>query len=159
VAEDPEVPDLTPARSAAAALLVVQATASENTPIWPEALSNASSAPLGQDFSPVLEVVDAFSDTFVKPAFFAEETVRRSFARDLGDVTVLAQAGIAAAATNSTTAMARTEILRLTARAGCESDRDITPTGWHRFMTQVYLRPALGPPAVDSGAGNLKHAA
>jgi hypothetical protein len=77
----------------------------------------------------------------------------------LGDVTVLAQAGISAAATDSTTAMARAKILRLTARAGCESDRDITPTGWHRFMTQVDLRPALGPPAVDSGKGNLKHAA
>src|ERR1017187_8272139 len=118
VAEVAEVPDRTPLRSAAAALLLVQASTSDAKPAWPEAFSNSSCAPLGQDFSLVLEDVETFSATLVKPAFFAYEDGRRSFARDLGDVSVLAPAGICAAAvTGSTTATARAaRVFRLMAR-------------------------------------------
>src|ERR1039457_5946027 len=129
VAEVAEVPDRAPLRSAPAALLVVQATTSDNRAVWPEALSNTSFAALGQDFRPVLEVVVAFAATLVKPAFFAYEDGRRSFARDLADVGVLAPAGVcAAAATGSTIATARAaKIVRLIDRGRSESDWDITP--------------------------------
>src|ERR1039457_3985548 len=135
VAEVAEVPDRTPLRSAAAALLLVQASTSDAKPDWPEAFSNSSCAPLGQDFSPVFEDVVTFITTFVKPTFVAYEAGRRSFARDLGDVGVLAPAGICAAAvTGSRTATARVaSVFRLIARVRSESDRDFALTGCHRF--------------------------
>jgi hypothetical protein len=65
-----------------------------------------------------LEVTVTLSVTLAKPAFFAYEDGRRSFARDLGGVGVLAPAGICAATvTESTTAAARAaKVSRLIAR-------------------------------------------
>ncbi len=57
--------------SPAAALLVVQANTSETTPDWPNASSNASWAPLGQDLAPVFEEVVALSATLGKPDLLA----------------------------------------------------------------------------------------
>ena len=165
VAEVAEVPDRAPLRSAPAALLVVQATTSDNRAVWPEALSNTSFAALGQDFRPVLEVVVAFAATLVKPAFFAYEDGKRSFTRDLGDVGVLAPAGICAAAVSgSTTTTARAaKILRLISKVRSESDRDLPLTCCHRFMTRVGVRRrSVGRAEVDSvqvhGLGTLLRA-
>ena len=145
-AEVIKVPDRVAFRSAAAALLVVQATTSDAKPVWPEALTNVSRAPSGQDFRPVLEDVVAFRATLVKPAFFAYEDGRRSFARDLADVGVLAPAGVcAAAATGSTIATARAaKIVRLIDRVRSESDWDITLTGCHRFVAPGGRRRSVG---------------
>jgi hypothetical protein len=74
-----------------------------------------------------LEVVVAFAATLVKPAFFAYEDGKRSFTRDLGDVGVLAPAGICAAAVSaSMTVTARAaKIFRLMGKVRSESDRDL----------------------------------
>ncbi len=137
-AEVTEAPDRELFTSAAAASSVVQATTSDARAVWPEALSNVSCAPLGQDFRPVLEDVATFRATLVKPAFFAYEDGRRSFARDLADAGVLAPAGIGAAAvTGSTIAMASAaKIFRLIDKVRSESDRDVGLTGCHRFVAR-----------------------
>jgi hypothetical protein len=62
---------LTLVSSAVAAFLVVQTRTSAITPVWFAVSSNASCAPSGHDFTPVLAVVLTFSATAVNPAVFA----------------------------------------------------------------------------------------
>ena len=85
-------------RSAAAAFLVWQRKISAITPVWFEVFSNASCAPSGHDFTPVLALVLTFSATAVKPAVLAYEVVMRSLASDfaegvLAPAVILAESG------------------------------------------------------------------